>query len=81
MTRKRKGISIFQSPMFSLSGQAIKTGENILEVDVPSTWFNRLVYDAAQSQEKRKTGVMTVRSKLTIFRVDGSVRAQVLPLN
>ncbi|MDR0869499.1 MAG: hypothetical protein LBN39_01755 [Planctomycetaceae bacterium] len=33
----------------------IKDGENDLRIDVTSTWFNRLVYDAGQPEEKRKT--------------------------
>jgi hypothetical protein len=37
---------------------AIKKGENILEVQVTSTWFNRLVFDAGQAEEKRKTWVI-----------------------
>lgn len=34
---------------------ALKEGENILEVKVTSTWFNRLVYDAGQPEKDRKT--------------------------
>jgi hypothetical protein len=37
---------------------AIKEGENTLEVEVTSTWFNRLVFDAGQAEEKRKTWVI-----------------------
>ena len=33
----------------------LKQGENQLSVEVTSTWFNRLVYDAGQAQGKRKT--------------------------
>ncbi|MDD4513988.1 glycosyl hydrolase [Massilibacteroides sp.] len=34
---------------------AIKKGQNTLMIEVTSTWFNRLVYDAGQLEDKRKT--------------------------
>jgi hypothetical protein len=33
----------------------IKSGKNIMKIDVTSTWFNRLVYDAGQPEGNRKT--------------------------
>ena len=36
----------------------IKKGVNRLTVEVTSTWRNRLVYDAAQPAERRKTWVL-----------------------
>lgn len=33
----------------------VKPGENTLQVEVTSTWFNRLVYDASQPEAERKT--------------------------
>ena len=35
----------------------IKTGKNRLTIQVTSTWFNRLVYDAALPEEQRRTWV------------------------
>lgn len=35
--------------------RAVKAGVNQLSVDVTSTWFNRLVYDAGLSEPQRKT--------------------------
>jgi hypothetical protein len=35
--------------------ESIVEGENILEVEVTSTWFNRLVYDASLPESERKT--------------------------
>ena len=32
--------------------------KNILEIDITGTWFNRLVYDASQNVERRKTWVI-----------------------
>lgn len=37
----------------------LKSGENILEIEITSTWFNRLLYDANQPIDKRKTWVIT----------------------
>lgn len=34
---------------------AVKEGENTLQIKVVSTWFNRLVYDAGQPEVARKT--------------------------
>lgn len=33
----------------------VKQGDNTLEVEVTSTWFNRLAYDASQPESERKT--------------------------
>jgi hypothetical protein len=33
----------------------LQEGENSLQVEVTSTWFNRLVYDAGLPEENRKT--------------------------
>ncbi len=33
----------------------VKNGSNKLEVEVTSTWFNRLIFDAGQNEAKRKT--------------------------
>ena len=33
----------------------VKQGENTLEIEVTSTWYNRLAYDAAQPEAERKT--------------------------
>ena len=33
----------------------LQQGENKLQVEVTSTWFNRLVYDAGLSEKERKT--------------------------
>ena len=36
-------------------GKFVHEGENTLTVDVTGTWYNRLVYDAGQKEELRKT--------------------------
>jgi len=38
--------------------EALKKGDNELKIDVTSTWFNRLAYDAAQVESVRKTWVI-----------------------
>lgn len=50
---------------------AIKSGENMLQVEVTSTWFNRLVYDANQPEEKRKTWVINGPKKEEPLRESG----------
>ena len=62
---------------------AIKKGENILEVQVTSTWFNRLVFDAGQAEEKRKTWVINgpkADSPLRASGLMGPVSLQILTL-
>jgi hypothetical protein len=34
---------------------AVVNGSNKLEIEITSTWFNRLVYDASLPEEERKT--------------------------
>ena len=36
----------------------LRRGSNAISVEVTSTWFNRLVYDAAQPKEQRRTWVI-----------------------
>ena len=35
--------------------EALSDGQNVLCIEVTGTWFNRLVYDAAQKEQDRKT--------------------------
>jgi hypothetical protein len=62
---------------------AIKKGENSLEVRVTSTWFNRLVFDAGQAEAKRKTWVINgpkAESPLQASGLMGPVAVQILQL-
>jgi hypothetical protein len=62
---------------------AIKKGENILEVQVTSTWFNRLVFDASQAEDKRKTWVINgpkAEAPLRASGLMGPVAVQILSL-
>lgn len=63
---------------------AIKKGENTLEVQVTSTWFNRLIFDAGQAEEKRKTWVINgpgADSPLRASGLMGPVSVQISNLN
>ena len=50
--------TLWCSPYVVEIGEFVQEGENRLEVDVTSTWHNRLVYDASQEVEARKTWVI-----------------------
>ncbi len=50
---------------------AIKEGENTLIVEVTSTWFNRLVYDARQPDGERKTWTINGPPKDAEYRDSG----------
>jgi hypothetical protein len=50
---------------------AIKSGKNTLQIEVTSTWFNRLVYDANQPEDQRKTWTITAPSKDAELRESG----------
>jgi len=49
----------------------LQVGENTLTVDVTSTWFNRLVYDAGQPENKRKTWTIAGPKEDTPLRASG----------
>ena len=40
-------------------GSYLKSGKNTIEIDVVSSWHNRLVYDASQPEEERKSWVIS----------------------
>ena len=49
----------------------IKPGQNTLTVQVTSTWFNRLVFDAGQAEENRKTWTIAGPGKGSALRASG----------
>ena len=51
--------------------KAVIPGKNTLQVEVTSTWFNRLVYDAGQPEDKRKTWTLSGPGKDNTLRVSG----------
>ncbi|MDR0844962.1 MAG: hypothetical protein LBN71_07040 [Tannerella sp.] len=57
---------------------AIKSGVNTLTIDVTGTWFNRLVYDAAQPETNRKTWTINGPDKNAALRESGLIGPVVL---
>ena len=49
----------------------VRKGKNRLSIQVTSTWFNRLVYDARQPKEQRKTWVINGPSANSELRPSG----------
>ena len=54
---KDAGI-LWCSPYIAEIGHLVQPGENLLEIEVTGTWFNRLVYDASLEESERKTWVI-----------------------
>jgi hypothetical protein len=51
-----KPLRTLWSPPYALDvSKELQPGDNTLVVEVTSTWFNRLVHDAGQPEEQRKT--------------------------
>ena len=58
----------------------IKEGVNTLSIEVTSTWFNRLVYDAGQAEDKRKTWTVAGPDKNSPLRKSGLLGPVVLQI-
>ena len=50
---------------------ALRKGDNRISIEVTSTWFNRLVYDASLPESERKTWVLKYPSKDAPLRDSG----------
>lgn len=57
---------------------SVKSGTNTLTVEVTSTWYNRLVYDAGQPEEQRKTWTINGPKKDAALRESGLIGPVVL---
>ena len=67
-----KKLRTLWAPPYSLDiTEAIKTGTNSLTIEVTSTWFNRLVFDANQPEADRKTWTINGPSKDSGLRDSG----------
>jgi hypothetical protein len=67
-----KELRTLWTPPYSLDiTEAVKTGKNTLTVEVTGTWFNRLVYDAGQPEDKRKTWTINGPGKDSPLRASG----------
>lgn len=51
----KRAAVLWTSPYRADITALLHPGENTIEIDVTSTWFNRLAYDASQPEEARKT--------------------------
>lgn len=56
----------------------LKPGQNTLSVQVTSTWFNRLAFDAGQPEDKRKTWTVSGPGKGSALRPSGLMGPVVL---
>jgi hypothetical protein len=69
---KGKPFRTLWSPPYHLDiSAAVSKGENHLSVDVTSTWFNRLVYDADRPDDQRKTWTIRGPAKESELRDSG----------
>ena len=77
VTVNGKHVGVMWCQPYTLNiGDYIREGENILEIDVTSTWFNRLVYDASLPENERKTWVIkgpNQNSELVPYGILGDV--------
>jgi hypothetical protein len=62
----RKVRTFWSHPYRCEIGGFVKDGENELRIDVTSTWFNRLAYDAALPEKDRKTWTISAPPKGTM---------------
>lgn len=62
---------IWTEPYMANITEALHRGDNTLEIEVTSSWFNRLVYDAALPEAERKTWVIAGPGKDSRLRPYG----------
>ncbi|MDR1153452.1 MAG: hypothetical protein LBL04_01975 [Bacteroidales bacterium] len=60
--------------------EGVRPGSNVLTVEVTSSWFNRLVYDAGQPEEERKTWTVSGPAKDQPLRESGLLGPVVLTM-
>ncbi len=72
VTLNGKDIGTIWCPPYSIDlRNVLVSGSNTLKIEVTSSWFNRLVYDAGLQQEKRKTWTISGPPKDAPLRVSG----------
>ncbi|GAB3924835.1 hypothetical protein GCM10028827_13440 [Mucilaginibacter myungsuensis] len=72
VTLNGKEVGTVWSPPYRVDiSKAITLGNNVLKVEVTSTWFNRLAYDAAQPESQRKTWTISGPPKNAALRNSG----------
>jgi hypothetical protein len=79
VTLNGKPLHTLWTPPYRLDvTNALKSGKNTLQIEVTGTWFNRLVYDANQPEEQRKTWVIAGPKKEEALRESGLLGPVVL---
>lgn len=74
VTLNGKKLGTLWTPPYRISlADAIQSGENSLTIDVTGTWFNRLVFDAGQPENARKTWTISGPSKDAGLRNSGLI--------
>ena len=63
--------TLWAAPYQTDIARYLRRGSNAIRVEVTSTWFNRLVYDAGQPKEKRRTWVVNGPSAKASLRPSG----------
>ena len=77
-----KELRTLWAPPYKLDlTEAIKEGTNTLTIEVTSTWFNRLVYDAGQPEANRKTWTINGPSHNAELRDSGLLGPVILQVN
>jgi hypothetical protein len=72
VTLNGKKLRTLWTPPYRLDvTDAIKSGTNALQIEVTGTWFNRLVYDANQPEEQRKTWTINGPKKEAALKNSG----------
>jgi hypothetical protein len=72
VTLNGKKLTTLWTPPYRLDiTKALKPGKNRLQVEVTSSWFNRLVYDANQPEGQRKTWTINGPAKDAPLRDSG----------
>jgi hypothetical protein len=72
VTLNGKKLRTLWTPPYRLDiTHALKAGKNTLQIEVTSTWFNRLSYDAGLPEEQRKTWTINGPKKDAELRDSG----------
>ncbi|MDR1742699.1 MAG: hypothetical protein LBR48_02630 [Dysgonamonadaceae bacterium] len=72
VTLNGRKLRTLWTPPYQLDvSEALRSGENRLQIEVTGTWFNRLVYDANQPENERKTWVISGPDKNKELRESG----------
>lgn len=72
VTLNGKELGVVWATPYQLDiSRALVSGKNTLQIEVTSTWFNRLVYDARQPESQRKTWTIDGPGKEEVLRPSG----------